>query len=193
MLQKSKSKWICDGDENTHYFHGILKNRNRICRINGISINGYWVSDPQEIKTEVHKFYADKFHEHWPDRPKFISDDFKKLTPYQKYFMESPFSIKEIQNAVWCCGGEKLPGRDDFSFKLIKSKWDIMNDGIIRFIKHFVNTGSIAKGCNSSFITLIPTLIPKVSDPSNLGDYIPISLLRCIYKIIAKLLALHLK
>lgn len=49
--------------------------------------------------------------------------------------------------------------------------------------------GVLPKGCNSSFIALIP----KIDDPQNLGDYRPISLVGCMYKILAKLLARRIK
>ncbi|GJZ96381.1 hypothetical protein Tco_0668715 [Tanacetum coccineum] len=47
----------------------------------------------------------------------------------------------------------------------------------------------ISRGCNSSFVTIIP----KVSDPIGLGDFRPISLIGCYYKIIAKMLAERVK
>ena len=53
----------------------------------------------------------------------------------------------------------------------------------------FWETGEISKGCNASFITLIP----KVSDPIGLSDYRPISLIGSYYKIIAKMLAERVK
>ncbi|GJS61197.1 cysteine-rich receptor-like protein kinase [Tanacetum coccineum] len=43
----------------------------------------------------------------------------------------------------------------------------------------------MVKGCNSSFITLIP----KTDDPLVIDDFRPISLIGCQYKIIAKILA----
>ncbi|GJX06281.1 putative RNA-directed DNA polymerase, eukaryota, reverse transcriptase zinc-binding domain protein, partial [Tanacetum coccineum] len=47
----------------------------------------------------------------------------------------------------------------------------------------------ISKGCNSSFVTIIP----KVTDPIGLGDFHPISLIGCYYKIIAKVLVERIK
>ncbi|GKG04587.1 reverse transcriptase domain, reverse transcriptase zinc-binding domain protein, partial [Tanacetum coccineum] len=43
----------------------------------------------------------------------------------------------------------------------------------------------ISRGCNSSFVTIIS----KVTDPIGLGDFRPISLIGCYYKIIANMLA----
>ncbi|GKE24724.1 putative RNA-directed DNA polymerase, eukaryota, reverse transcriptase zinc-binding domain protein [Tanacetum coccineum] len=42
-----------------------------------------------------------------------------------------------------------------------------------------------SRGCNSSFITLVP----KIDDPLSLNDFRPISLIGCQYKIISKILA----
>ena len=53
----------------------------------------------------------------------------------------------------------------------------------------FVVNGVFAKGSNASFLALIP----KVHDPENLNEYRPISLIGCMYKIVAKLLARRLK
>ncbi|GJS38460.1 RNA-directed DNA polymerase, eukaryota [Tanacetum coccineum] len=48
--------------------------------------------------------------------------------------------------------------------------------------------GCLARGCNASFIVLIP----KNSDPVDLGDYRPISLIGCMYKVLSKLLSRRL-
>lgn len=41
------------------------------------------------------------------------------------------------------------------------------------------------RGSNSSFICLVP----KKDNPQKVGDYCPISLIGCMYKVLAKLLA----
>ena len=53
----------------------------------------------------------------------------------------------------------------------------------------FHANGVFPRGSNASFITLIP----KLKDPQNLCEYRPISLIGCVYKIVAKLLANRLK
>ncbi|KAK2644720.1 hypothetical protein Ddye_019915 [Dipteronia dyeriana] len=56
-------------------------------------------------------------------------------------------------------------------------------------IGDFYRDGSAVKHVNRTFITLIP----KVKNPISLKDYKPISLVRVVYKILAKVLASRLK
>ena len=53
----------------------------------------------------------------------------------------------------------------------------------------FHRNGKLTKGVNSTFIALIP----KVSIPQQLNDYRPISLVGCMYKVLAKVLANRLR
>lgn len=64
------------------------------------------------------------------------------------------------------------------------------NEGDIkRFLYEFHSNRCFPKGCNSSFISLIP----KVKEPQNLGKYHPISLVGCMYKILTKIPGRRLK
>jgi len=47
----------------------------------------------------------------------------------------------------------------------------------------------MTKGTNASFISLIA----KVDNPQNLNDFIPISLVGCLYKIVYNIMPLRLK
>lgn len=40
LQQKAKIRWVQDGDENTRFFHGTIKSKNRKNRIHGLNING---------------------------------------------------------------------------------------------------------------------------------------------------------
>nr|KAJ0223744.1 hypothetical protein LSAT_V11C200058470 [Lactuca sativa] len=58
----------------------------------------------------------------------------------------------------------------------------------MELVKFFEGCGKLSRGCNSSFICLAA----KSKDSIHFGDFIPISLIGLLYKIIAKLLALRL-
>lgn len=57
------------------------------------------------------------------------------------------------------------------------------------FMKDFEDYGSLARGCNSSFISLSP----KSRDPLTLKNYRPVKLVGCLYKILLKVLSIRLK
>jgi len=99
------------------------------------------------------------------------------------------FSDTEILGAVSQCGSSKSPGPDGLNFHFVKNNWDIIGANFTTTIHSFQDSGFIPRGCNASFITLIP----KRKNPSILNDFRPISLVFCIYKVIAKVLANRLK
>lgn len=90
---------------------------------------------------------------------------------------------------IWCCGNDKAPGPDGFTFKFLKNYWDLIKGDVIMLVKDFESSGILAKGCNSSFISLIP----NSNDPLYLKDYRPINLVGCLYKVLSKILVNHLK
>ncbi|KHN19104.1 Retrovirus-related Pol polyprotein LINE-1, partial [Glycine soja] len=110
---------------------------------------------------------------------------FRTIDQQQNSLLGAPFQEIEIQNAVGECGSDKSPCPDGFNFRFIKQFWDILKPDILRYIHEFHANGAIPRGCNASFIALIP----KRSEPQHLGEYRPISLIGCMYKIVAKLLA----
>nr|GEV03415.1 reverse transcriptase domain-containing protein [Tanacetum cinerariifolium] len=81
------------------------------------------------------------------------------------------------------CGDDKAP--DGMTFKFVKHFWDTVGVDFKNDVKHFGTSAFLTKGCNPSFISLIP----KVADPTTPKQYRPISLIGCQYKVIAKLLA----
>ncbi|KAI3751226.1 hypothetical protein L2E82_22274 [Cichorium intybus] len=189
LKQKSRVKWAVEGDENTKFFHGYINCKYRKNTINGLMVNGTWVSSVNEIKGEVLRYFKNKFSESWPSRPKLVSPYFKSISMMDAIKLEAPFTLDEVKVAVWACGSDKAPGPDGFTFKFIKTYWDTLKSDVMNCVLHFDKYGTLARGCNSSFITLAP----KVKDPTSLSDFRPICLIGCVYKIISKILAIRLK
>jgi hypothetical protein len=65
----------------------------------------------------------------------------------------------------------------------------MLKDDFMIFITEFHRNGRLTKGINATFIALIP----KVSSPQQLNDFRPISLVGCMYKVLAKILANRLR
>ncbi|GJS24794.1 RNA-directed DNA polymerase, eukaryota [Tanacetum coccineum] len=105
-----------------------------------------------------------------------------------KYFhedLECPVSYDEVKSAVWGCGTNKSPGPDGFTFEFYRVFWALIDRDVFNAVSEFFESGCIPKGCNASFIALIP----KIHDAKIVKDFRPISLIGSIYKIITKILA----
>ncbi|KAK9055104.1 hypothetical protein SSX86_026184 [Deinandra increscens subsp. villosa] len=189
LIQKSRIRWALEGDENTSFFHGYYKANLAKCRINGLTIGGQWTSNPTIIKKEALGFFRSKFRSTGLPRPSMCCFNIRKLVQLESEALVMPFTKEEVKSAVWMCGGDKAPGPDGFNFAFIKKFWGVLEEDFFATLSRFHSTGTISKGCGSSFIHLVP----KVADPSSLRDYRPISLIGCISKVISKVLANRIK
>ncbi|XP_024974939.1 uncharacterized protein LOC112513048 [Cynara cardunculus var. scolymus] len=63
LKQKAKARWDLEGDENTRFFHGILRSKYSRSNILGINENGSWIRDPIRIKNSAYEFFKRKFSE----------------------------------------------------------------------------------------------------------------------------------
>ncbi|GKA50280.1 putative RNA-directed DNA polymerase, eukaryota, reverse transcriptase zinc-binding domain protein [Tanacetum coccineum] len=83
---------------------------------------------------------------------------FKQLSQDDIQFLDCSFITLEIKEAIWDCSSAKSPGLDGFTFKFFKKHWDIVEHDVVSYVKDFEVSAHIPKGCNSSFITLVPKI-----------------------------------
>ncbi|XP_019432892.1 PREDICTED: uncharacterized protein LOC109339825 [Lupinus angustifolius] len=171
LLQKSRQRWLRDGGSNTKFFHASINRSRRSKTVHGMLVNGEWVEDP--IK----------------NRPSLGVIDFKRISKEDNCFLTAKIEEAEINEVVWSCEGNKSPGPDGYNFTFIKKFWDCLKTDIFAMVDDFFCSGNLARGCNASFIVLIP----KTSCPQGLGEYRPISLVGCVHKTISKILVGRLK
>lgn len=55
--QKSKIRWVVDGDEKSKFFHGYVSNNKRKNQIVGLSINRRWLTGVNDIISEAFHFF----------------------------------------------------------------------------------------------------------------------------------------
>ncbi|XP_068477366.1 uncharacterized protein [Phaseolus vulgaris] len=90
---------------------------------------------------------------------------------------------------MWNCDSSKSPGPDGFNFGFLKFCWEIIKLDVVSAVKDFASKSHWPRGSNAFFLCLVP----KVENPQQLGEFRPISLVGCLYKIISKALSLRLK
>ncbi|GJS00739.1 RNA-directed DNA polymerase, eukaryota, reverse transcriptase zinc-binding domain protein [Tanacetum coccineum] len=120
LIQKARVKWDIEGDENTKFFHGLINQKRRNQMINGIMVEGNWITDPSLIKDAFFQFYKVKFQAQnsqvsFPNLP-----HSQTLNSMDQDYLESLVTHEEIKEAVWDCGSSKAPGPDGFSFAFVK-------------------------------------------------------------------------
>ncbi|GJZ70286.1 putative RNA-directed DNA polymerase [Tanacetum coccineum] len=113
MKQKARIKWDTEGDENSKFFHSIVKRKNNKNNIRGLLENGIWSEEPTEIKEEILRYYSNIFSKTRMDRPTFASNGVSKLSGLEEKNLESRFTEKEIWEAVSRCCSDKAPGPDE--------------------------------------------------------------------------------
>ncbi|GJW20927.1 RNA-directed DNA polymerase, eukaryota [Tanacetum coccineum] len=156
MVQKAKVKWAVEGDENTKFFHGMLNKKRSILNIQGVLVDGVWVDSPNSLKKEF--FDSNRFCK--PDeRRATIHMEFpNQLHSDQCQDLEIEVTNDEIKRAVWECGTDKAPGPDGFTFGFFRHFWYLVEQDVYEAVRYFFIHEDIPKGCNSSFIALIPKI-----------------------------------
>ncbi|GJV12668.1 reverse transcriptase domain, reverse transcriptase zinc-binding domain protein [Tanacetum coccineum] len=180
------TRWDVEGDENSTFFHSHARRRNNKCNLRGLVVNGLWSEDPKIIKAEMARHYKNLFSECGKTRLIFCCNKFKEISMEEARMLEMKLSEKEVWEAICSCGGDKALRLDGFNFKFIQKVWNIIKQELLNAIQWFWVKMEVSRGCNASFITIIP----KVPDPIGLGNF---RLIGCYYKIIAKLLAERVK
>ncbi|GJU88996.1 hypothetical protein Tco_1301419 [Tanacetum coccineum] len=184
-FQKSKIKWAIEGDENSKFFHGIINKKRSQLAIRGVFVDGCWCTDPNLVKEAFHDHFEARFKKPTTNRLKLNFEFSKRLVHDQAADLERRVTRDEIRAAVWNCGENKSPGPDGFTFEFFRRYWDFVGPDFCEAVEYFFVNGSFAKGCNSSFVALIP----KVMDAKFVNDYRPISLIGSVYKVVTKILA----
>ncbi|GKB56369.1 RNA-directed DNA polymerase, eukaryota, reverse transcriptase zinc-binding domain protein [Tanacetum coccineum] len=145
IAQKARIKWALEGDENTSFFHGMLKKKRRQLAIKGILKNGDLIENPSMVKAEFLGHFSSQFQQPNGIPPSLDSEFLNPISSSKREFLERPFSRGEIKKAVWDCGGDRAPGPDGFTFKFFTTFWDLIENDVIRFVHEYFRTNLFPK------------------------------------------------
>ena len=187
--QQSRLLWLKEGDANSKKFHSVLASRRRRNAIVSFVENGNVVEGVQPIRNAVFTHFGNHFKKHQTFRLGVGNMNFKTLTVMEGGGLVLPFIVDEVKAAMWDCDSYKSPGPDGVNFGFIKEFWLILKEDIMRLITEFHWNGKLARGINTNCIALIP----KAESPQKLSDFRPISLVGCLYKILANVLVNRLR
>jgi hypothetical protein len=181
LFQRSRARWLKEGDSNTSYFHKCIKSRGSGNAIRALQVEGNWIESPLAIRQATVDFFKLHFQsERWA-RPTLEGINFPCLTEVDNTSLICPFSLEEIEEVVLESDGNKSPGPDGFNFNFVKSFWYLLKSETRILLDQFHGNSSLPK----SFVSYFVALIPKVKSPLSLNEFRPSSLLDCLYKLVA--------
>lgn len=189
LWQKSRMKWLKEGDANSKFFHRCIQRRRKVNEILGLDFDGSFINGVEPLRREIRGYFENHFLNGDWERPQFGNIHIPSLGLAESEYLTNSFSEEEIKDAVWNCDSYKSPGPDGVNFAFIKQFWDEVKSDFIGFMQEFHVNGKLVRGSNSSFIVLIP----KKDNPQKVSDFRPISLIGCMYKVLSKVLANRLR
>lgn len=190
LKEKSRVKWLKEGDRNSAFFHACMRDRNCTSKLHLKLEDGSYVEDIALIGTRAVTYFQDIF-----TRPRTLGD---RQRPSIDLFAAVPPVITSAQNeqlirlpdwpeilaAIKALNPDSAPGPDGYNGHFFLQNLEVLRADITSFILDFFRGATIPASAGATVLTLIP----KVPHPTSFGEMRPIGLCNFSYKILSKLL-----
>jgi exonuclease III len=187
--QKSRELWLKEGDNNTKFFHGMANSHRRSNHIENLEEEGVVFHEDQDIREHVVQFYQSLYQENEAWRPKVDGLPLDSIRAGDRAWLERKFDKEEILQVLHSSQGDKAPGPDGFTMGFFQKCWNVVEADVLAVFEEFHEFCAFEKSLNATFLALIP----KKQNASHIRDFRPISLIGCMYKLLAKVLTNRLK
>lgn len=191
-LQKSHENWLLKGDSNTEYFHRTVNGTRRRNTILSLNCGDMVIEGNKNLLKYATDFYKELFgpapgnlcgidSNMWGEK--------ENLSDIDNFILLRPFSDTEIKNALFSMKHNKAPGPDNIPIEFFQYCWDIVKKDVMLLFEWFYENKLDVERLNYGIITLLP----KVVGANKMQQFRPICLLRCVYKLITKVLTIRLE
>ena len=149
-----------------------------------------WHEDEDMCARMLNEFYSRLFTSSQPhDLDRILDGLDEVVTDEMRADLAQAYTSEEVDAAIKEMAPLKAPGPDGMPPLFFQTYWTDIGMDVHQTILSCLNSGSILKSINHTFITLIF----KVNNPEKVSDFWSISLCNVIYKIESKVIANHLK
>eukprot|EP00253_Pinus_taeda_P011292 PITA_11292 len=192
--QKSRIKWLREGERNTKFFHQAMiqhRQRNRILSIK--DQNGERVVEQEGIEKVLVEHHKAILVEPLVDKSEAIKEICSAIsrlvTDDQNNALMRAANLEEIEEIVKSMKKGTAPGPDGFTIEFFQAGWHFLGREILELIEESRMNQKVWPAINSTFYALIP----KNDNLEDANGFRPIALCNVIYKIITTLIAKRLK
>ena len=178
-FQRAKSKDLLQGDSLTPYFMAKASGRKSKSRITSLLQDGGLIVGEGDILKYATSYYKNLFGPVVNNTS--ISLDVvleNVLSESDRIKLEKPFSLEEIEFAVFNMKHNKSPGPDGLPIEFYQYFWHLVRDDLFALFESFYERSLDLSRFNYGLITLLP----KCVDASKIQQYRPICLLNVIFK-----------
>ena len=133
--QKSRCKWLNDGDKNTGFFHKQAEARKNYNCVLKIQAHDSVISNFEDIKSKAARHFSDLF------TAQSISNDVKLLNLSPRAVnnkdndnLKHIITLEEIKKTVDSMEDNRAPGPDGYNANFIKIYWDIIKNDLLKMV-----------------------------------------------------------
>lgn len=191
IIVRSRERFFEEGERSSKYYFSLEKhNARKKTMFRAKDDNGSITSDQSQIRKIQAKYFKKLYS---PDiRASFnlVNIHGNGLTQEMKTDLESDLKMEELTTAIKQMPNNKSPGLDGLTIEVYKMFWPLIKDVFFEAIISAKEKGILRKAMRLGVIALIPK---KDKDLLQVGNWRPITMLTCDYKIVAKAFALRLQ
>jgi hypothetical protein len=121
-----RDRFINEGDENTRYFHLMVKGRKRRVKILSLLNEGVIVDDVKEINQVATSFYRELFGPSSSSNINMKNLPMKQLSDEDQSLLTAPFSVEEIKKVVFDLKHNSAPCPDGLPAEFFQDFWELI-------------------------------------------------------------------
>lgn len=187
LRDKSRVRWLDDGDRNSSFFHNMVKIRRLNKTISSLSVGNSVLHGQAAIATHFVQHFEQSFarNENIIDTGLVGRVIPSLVTAEENNSLTIIPTSQEVFAAVRAMDGFSAPGPDGFGGCFFSHCWEVVGPDVTLAVQSFFGNGFILPKFNSNLLILIP----KGQDSEGVSDFHPIALANFVFKVIIKILA----
>lgn len=195
LIHRTRRNYYFNGSRPSHLLAVRLKQHEKFTSIMTIKTPSATLTEPCEINAAFKKFYSNLYSSevflNTDSCENFFKDlELPTITSQDSEKLAAPITLEELKEALSSMKKGKSPGWDGIPPEVYLVFWDLIGPPLLNMINTAIDKGAFNSSINSAIITL---LLKPNKDPSECGNYRPLSLLNGDVKLYAKVLASRLE